>query len=1241
MSTRTRTLFVALCAACFLPAQAGLTPAEAAAFAFKAAGRDAEARDAFLALLAGGGSDARGIAERTFHAGMAMQLAMRVGGLETVRAALRTELGSAAAKASPAHAADLRLHLLELDRAAHADAAVAEAVVELGFLHAWRCIGPFDNERGDGMKRGFGPEQGVDLRATYDGKKRPVAWRIAPVQPLPAGVFDLAAIVQPQKQVLCYVATVLRSETEQDVALRLGNDGSCTVFCNGRSVFTNPSRRTFAYDQDVVPLRLAAGANLLLLKFGTQDGGMEFAARLTTLAGARLRGVSSDSSEDAFAAAAKTKPLPAPSQPADLGALGCFATGQDPADALRRAFLLAMRHPDDPNDRRDHELAKQAVAALPADPTARYLLAYTRVRPALHAAEREDNPRRHDYEAIVAAHPQHAEALRALAEMDLESIGAARRAEELSRRALAVNPGFAAARTMLARALGQQQLPALAAAEFTQLLAAADSQPPTVETCLVAARFYEQQGNLAQAERCWRLALAARASPEATDALAAILRQRGKQDEALTLLRQAIITWPFAKSLRRQLAQSLELSGRYQEALEVVRAWLAICPEDDASLVHLARLQGLLGQREATLESLRLALLLNPNLKEQRRHLEFLEAETKPFHHEFELHGSEILAKDPGAQKDAATANDPYYYLLDQRVVRAYRNGTTSDYRHLLVRMLTEAGARRFDRYRVPHYGGEQRARLLDALVHKKDGSVERPRLRGDTVDFPPLQPGDAVEIRARIDDLAPGFFGDYFGLEHRFSTADHAPSLQAELTLVLEPGREYRIQQKNGVPDPVLAKDAQGNEVRRWRMANLPRGRIEEHMPDPAEREPAVRVTTYRDWNHFANWWWNLIEKQLEVSPAIRQKVAEVTAGKATPLAKIAAIYGFVTTEINYQAWEFGVHGYKPYSTPAIFERRHGDCKDKALLLCAMLGQVGVEAYPVLIFADPERSTDDLELALVNHFNHCITYLPAADGRPEMFLDGTATWHPLDTLPDMDRGAQVLVVRKGSGDLRRVPWPDAAANLDSREITLALTPTGDAEVGYRWRPALGRAVEVRERYGNEIDKRKENLERELQDELGKLEVKKLTTSDLADLGMPVELDASIAVKEFAARDADGLVLKAALGTAPLLARVHAEQRAFPLLLPVPHSDRVVLRYRLPAGFAPLTLPEPVQRQGRFGAFSLRFAFEGDELRVEHERSVTQQRIEPAEYPEFREFQHQLDQALRQVVVVRKKGGKG
>ncbi|MEZ5965569.1 MAG: DUF3857 domain-containing protein [Planctomycetota bacterium] len=1219
-------------------------PVEDGALALKERGQFVAALDELVrGLDAAPLDDERSRAVAEFMATGAASLARATGRWSTLRPALarlRTRAGEHVALRQALAVLDLEGALATGDRAT-----LGSATTDLGLLTAWWIVGPFDNERGGGFARALPPEQKLELDAAYEGKKREVRWRTLPVAAPPGGIVDLDALVRPNDQVLCYALTLVHSDRPQTAALRLGSDEAIKVFHDGVDVLARDVRRTFAHDQDAVALRLRQGANLVMLKVCELDGDFQFAARLTRLDGGPLDGVRFDYTEAQLRAAAgqwndaKTQRA-GPSETVDRGAVTFFerslAQGASGVDAFRLATLLAYRHPDDPNERRDFALAEQAVAAMPQSSSARMLLAHTRRRPVQHEAEKEESARRFDYEAILAAQPEHPRALYELAVMDLDSIGASEHAEAALRTALRTNPDFAQAHFELARALRLRKLDVLADRELE--LAARAPGGGTAEIQAQLADMHRRRGAGDSQIAALRRARETDADqPSRTTALADALLRAGRRDEAAALLVEGTEALPFARSVFMDLARLQRAERRIDDAVATLGRWLEVCPEDDEAVVEMARLHGLGGRQDQQRELLRLALDLNKNLRNERRYLDFLEAEDRPFYDAWRVDGEQVLSRDQGPPADAESKSDPVHVLLEQTVVHAYRNGTTSRYSHRVVRVLNDEGAQQMARHFVPHYFGEQRARLLTARVFKKGGEVVRPKLREYFVALPSLEAGDVVDLEERVDDLAPSFFGDYFGYE--FTFARGSPTARSELVAVLDPGRQYRVQVRNGAPEPVRERLDDGSEVWRLTMLDLPRMEFEEYQPGWEELAPIARISTYADWDGFASWWWNLIRKQMEMTPAMRDKVAELTKDASTALAKIDALYRFVTTDVRYTAWEFGVHGYKPYSTPAIFERRHGDCKDKALLLNTLLAEVGIEAYPVLIHADVPHGADDLTLPLVQHFNHCISYLPAQSGLPEMFLDGTATYHPLDTLPEMDHGARVLVVRAGRADLRDVPWPEAQNNVDGEAFAIELQPSGDATVRLTRTPRLNHAVSVREELGNEPAKRKEKLERSLSAMLGKVQIQKVETSDLLDLDAPVEVVVDLTVQDFAAKQESGLVLKGCLDPTDLSSMTSKTERTFPLLRGSPESWNTVLRYKLPPGYAPTALPEAVRVQTRFGTYEMVWTHDGNELRVERQLAFAQNRIEPAEYPQFREFATSVQRADSQVVVVKPNGG--
>jgi hypothetical protein len=366
-----------------------------------------------------------------------------------------------------------------------------------------------------------------------------------------------------------------------------------------------------------------------------------------------------------------------------------------------------------------------------------------------------------------------------------------------------------------------------------------------------------------------------------------------------------------------------------------------------------------------------------------------------------------------------------------------------------------------------------------------------------------------------------------------------------------------------------------------------------------------------------------------------MRQKIRELTAGLDAPAAKIAAIYRFVTTDVRYEAWEFGVHGYKPYSTAVIFERRHGDCKDKALLLCAMLSEIAVTARPVLILADDRRSRDDLELPLVQHFNHCIAWMPEQQGRPEQFLDGTATWHPPTVLPSMDQGADVLVVDAGKALMRKVPVTAPQDNGDTLEFAIDLAADGTAQVHYRSAPRGNDAVGLRMELGSEPARRKEHVERMLQPLFGEVSVHDIVASDPLALDAPVELRVTLDLPRIGQRSAGEWQLPSDFGDDPLLQLDAEPSRANPLLLGIPAEDRRVLRYRLPPGMQAAELPAAAAQRASFGSFKVDWRRDGDQVVVERTVALGTSRIETADYAAFRDFVAALRTADSRRIVLR------
>jgi transglutaminase-like putative cysteine protease/tetratricopeptide (TPR) repeat protein len=1130
--------------------------------------------------------------------------------------------------------------------------AEADAVWKpLGILERWRIIGPFDNERGGSFLTVLEPEKELRLDAAYDGKKRPVRWRELPARPI-AGAVDLAALLVPNEQALAYALTFVRCEREEEATLRLASDEGFRVFWNGSLAASADIKRRMGFDASVVRVRLRPGWNSLLLKLAQSKGSWEFSARLSRPDGSPLVGWE-EGTPDAAALSALAPAPPAgggagekagAAEEADLAAHG------GPEDLLREtiarepanhrahyvlgAILLATKTHDE-NQHPDSELLERAIQ-IDAGPAVYHLaLAESRERETTIAAEREENSWRQAMEKAAARGS--ASANLELASYYLHNFKNVEKSRRFALQALGDNPGLDAAHLLLGEIEAEMDFPRprARALERTRALPAR-----TTAAIVEDAQARAAEGRRAEAERTVAALLARNAwNGSARELRARLLAAGGDLDAAREGLLAGLALNPTDTSWLERLQKLEEGRNRPEEALAFADQALAIRPEDHDLHARRGELLILLGRKDDALLAFEKALELQPNFPDAREHAEFLRAAGSSFEDEFRRDAGP-LATAAWERKDPNPKGDPVRYLLQLTAVKVNLDGTTKEYIQEVIQILNELGMRQYEGYRTYYADGEQMIEFKKAKVLHPDGSTAEAKLsrhggqksaqeevtyRGAYVDLPPVSPGDVVVVEYVREDIVQSFFGDYFGRREVFQSP--VPVDEKTFILRVPAGRKFYFHERHLEVKPSEARDEKdGTVTYSWTRKDIPRLDPEPGMPPAPEVSPTLEVSTFENWEAFGRWYWNLIKKQLEVSPEITKKVLELTSGADTELAKIRAIYNFVVTDIRYNAWEFGVHGFKPYNAATIFANRFGDCKDKATLLSVMLKEAGITSHPVLIYADNTRGKEDLKLPMVEHFNHCIAFVPPAGGRAELYLDGTAQFHNFEEVPSMDRGAEVLVIREEKGELRQVPWNEPATLAITVEATAALQADLAAELKVRAEARGDYAVDTRR--GFEIaEKRKAELERIYGGHYAGSKVKEESFSNLLNLDEPVTFSVVVAVPRFAVEAREGLAVRTPEDIWGMtqglvqLGSLETGKRTQDVLLGAPRRETMRMVIHLPAELKVKSLPATADVASRFGRFKAEFREEGP-AKVVFERlvEITSPRVPLADYAEFREF---------------------
>ncbi len=170
--------------------------------------------------------------------------------------------------------------------------------------------------------------------------------------------------------------------------------------------------------------------------------------------------------------------------------------------------------------------------------------------------------------------------------------------------------------------------------------------------------------------------------------------------------------------------------------------------------------------------------------------------------------------------------------------------------------------------------------------------------------------------------------------------------------------------------------------------------------------RGPDVLISSFLSWDDVGRWYWDLQKDRLEPTEEIRAKAAELTKGAADDLAKITAIYNFVSTHYRYVGVDFGIGRYKPHAAADVLTNNFGDCKDKETLLASLLGAEGITVYPALI--NSAHSLDPKSPSPAQ-FDHVIGYVRQGTGG--LWLDTTPEVTPKGYLMPTLRDKQALVI--------------------------------------------------------------------------------------------------------------------------------------------------------------------------------------------------------------------------------------
>jgi len=216
--------------------------------------------------------------------------------------------------------------------------------------------------------------------------------------------------------------------------------------------------------------------------------------------------------------------------------------------------------------------------------------------------------------------------------------------------------------------------------------------------------------------------------------------------------------------------------------------------------------------------------------------------------------------------------------------------------------------------------------------------------------------------------------------------------------------------------------KQLQGETEYLWDLEDVPAQIFEDDTPDWYDPIPRIQLSEFGSWADVVNWASPLFEVEKPLGSGLQQQIDAWKSKYSNPSDRLVAAIRFVQDDVRYLGIELGPYSHLPNQPETVYERRFGDCKDKALLLVTILRALDIEAYPALVNTEAQEAIDEWQPSPYA-FNHAIA---------QVVLDGQTYW--IDATMNLQRGGmsqyyspgyvRALVIRPGSEALTKIPPP-------------------------------------------------------------------------------------------------------------------------------------------------------------------------------------------------------------------------
>jgi transglutaminase-like putative cysteine protease len=324
------------------------------------------------------------------------------------------------------------------------------------------------------------------------------------------------------------------------------------------------------------------------------------------------------------------------------------------------------------------------------------------------------------------------------------------------------------------------------------------------------------------------------------------------------------------------------------------------------------------------------------------------------------------------------------------------------------------------------------------------------------------------------------------------------------------------------------------------------------------------------------------------------RVAINKITASLTNTREKVFATYRYMQQNTRYISIQLGLGGWQPLDASFVSTKKYGDCKALSNYMVALLKEIGIKGYNVIIRAGDDEQDIDTDFPS-NQFNHVIVCVP--NQADTIWLECTSQTIAPGYLGAFTAGRHGILFDERGGVLVKTPDYYKDVNIQNRFVLGSIDASGTLIASVQKR---AQGIKQDDEHGFVLNSTPIDQEQRLKSSI------QLPHYDIGDLKYVISKDEPLLTEQYTleansfASLTDKRIFFQPFFYSEFFRKItDTGSRKYPIYFSnyeFVENDSIVLK--LPKGFEPESIPRPHQFSSVFGEYTLNYMWKDDQIIV-------------------------------------------